>query len=73
MDTQLDELEKDAKKFTDSTMQVWGSIVPNEHLEKLTVRLQEEDGKLVSLKTSLKAVPFMMQITKVSKIKELWE
>ena len=35
LDTQLDELEKDAKKVTDSTTQVWGSIVQDEQIEQV--------------------------------------
>ena len=33
LETQLDELEQDAKNVTDATMQVWGSIVQDEQLE----------------------------------------
>ena len=44
---------------------------PLMHLEKLTTQLQEADGKLVTVNMSLKAMLFMMQITKAPKLKEL--
>ena len=69
--THHNELQQHAKKVTDSTTQVWGNIVQDEQLKKLTTQLQEADKQLVTLKTSLKEIPFMMQITKVSEVKEL--
>ena len=40
-------------------------------MEKLTKKLQEEEGKLVTLKTSLRALPLVIQITKYAELKEL--
>ena len=69
--TQLDEMEQEAKKVMDVTTLFWGSIVQDEQLAQLTTQLQEEEGKLTKLKTSLRVMPLMVHITKSVELKEL--
>ena len=46
METRLDELEQDSEKVIDATTQFLGSIVQDEHLEKMIAQLQEADKQL---------------------------
>ena len=71
--TQLNEMEKEVKKVTDVTSQFQGSIVDDEQLAQLTTQLQEEEGDLATLKTSLRVMPMMVQITKSANLKEMHE
>ena len=69
--TQLEEMEQEAKKVTEETTQFWGSVVQDEQLEQLNTQMQEEEGQLATLKTSLRALPPVVQITKSAQLKEL--
>ena len=44
LETQLDEMEQEAKKMTDATTYFWESVVQDEQLAQLTKQLQEEEG-----------------------------
>ena len=71
VEAQIKELEQEAKKITEAKMQFWGSVVQDEQLEKLTEQLQEAEGQLATLKTALKAMPPVVQITRSAKLREL--
>ena len=66
----LEEMEKEAKKFTDATTQFWGSVIEDEKLVKLTKQLQDEEGQLETLNTTLRTMPLVFQITKSKEMKE---
>ena len=69
--TQLKEMEQEAKKVAQDTKQFCGSVVQDEQLEQLTTQLQEVEGQLETLKTLLRALPPVVQITKFAELKEL--
>ena len=69
--TQLEEMEQEAKKETDVTTQFWGSVVQDEKLEKVTTQLQDAKGQIETLKTSLRNMPLMVQITKSVELKDM--
>ena len=60
---QLEEMDQEAKKVTETTTQFWGSIVQDEKLEQLTTQSQKAKGQLAKLKTSLRVIPPVVQIT----------
>ena len=39
-------------------------------MEKLTTQMQEAEGQLATLRTSLKAMPLVVHITKVEELKD---
>ena len=48
------------KKVTDPTTQFWESVVQDEQLVQLTTHLQEAEGKMEKLKTTMRAMPPMV-------------
>ena len=57
--------------MTDTTTHFWGSVVQDEQLEQLTMQLQESVGQLATLRTLLKEMSPIIQITKEVELKEL--
>ena len=69
--TQFCTMEQEAKTIMEETTQCWKSIVQDEQLDQLTAQVHEAEGQLTTLKTSLKAMPLMVQITQATKLKDL--
>ena len=69
--TQFGTMEQEAKTMMEATTQFWKSIVQDEQLDQLTVQVQEVEDQLTTLKTSLKAMPLMVQITRATELKDL--
>ena len=58
--TQFGTMEQEVKTVMEATTQFWQSIVQDELLDLLTVQVQGAEGKLTTLKTSLKAMLLMV-------------
>ena len=61
--TKFESMEKDTKTIMEATTQFWQSVVQYEQFNLLTAQVQEAEGQLMTLKTSLRAMPLMVQIT----------
>ena len=64
-------MEQEAKRVTDATAKFWGSVVQDTQLEQLTMQLQQAEGKLETLNTSLKVISLLIQITNFIELKSL--
>ena len=64
-------MEQEAKTIMEAKMHFWQSIIKNEQLDQLTVQVQEAKGKLMTLMTSLRAMPLMVQITWAKELKDV--
>ena len=69
--TQFESMEQEAKTIMEVTTHFWQSVVQDEKLDHLTVQVQESEGQLTTLKTSLRAMPLMVQITRAEELKDL--
>ena len=69
--TQFEEMEQDANNITEETTQFQGNIVQYEQLDQVKKQLQEAEGQLVTLKTTIRAMPPIIQITWSIELKEL--
>ena len=69
--TKFESMEQEAKTIMDVTTHFWQSVVQDEQLDQLTAQVQEAEGQLATLKTSLRAMPLMVQITWAKELKEL--
>ena len=52
--TQLEEMEKEEKQVIDATTQFWESVVQAEQLEQFNTYFEDEEGKIATLRTSLR-------------------
>ena len=68
---QFEIMEQEAKTIMEEMTQFWQSIVQDEQLDQFTKHVQEAEGQLTSLKTSLRALPLMVQITWSEELKDL--
>ena len=50
---QFETMEQEAKEIMEATTQFWQSVVQDEQLNQLTMQVQEAEGQLMTLKTSL--------------------
>ena len=64
-------MEQEAKTTMEVTTQFWQSVVQYEQLDQLAGQVQEAEGQLATLKTSLWAMPLMVQITRAEELKDL--
>ena len=51
--------------------QFWQSVVQDEQLDHLTMQVEEAEVQLMTLKTSLRAMPLMVQIMRAEELKDL--
>ena len=64
-------MEQEAKTIMEAKMQFWQSVVQDEQFNLLAAQVQEAEGQLMTLKTSLRAMPLMVQITWAEELKDL--
>ena len=69
--TKFESMEHEAKTIMEATTQFWQSIVQDEQLDHLPTQVQEAEVQLTTLKTSLRAMPLMVQITLAEELKDL--
>ena len=69
--TWIQDIEKEGKLITDATTQFWGSVVQDKQFEHLNIQMREVEVQLAALRTSLIAMPLVVQVTKEVELKEL--
>ena len=69
--THFKSMEQEAKTIMEETTHFWQSVVQDEQLDHLTMQVQEVEVQLMTLKTSLRSMPSMVQITQAEELKDL--
>ena len=69
--TQFGTMEQEDKMVMEAINQFWKSLILDEKLDQLTAQVQEVEVHLTTLKTSLKAMLLMVQITLAADLKDL--
>ena len=64
-------MEQEAKTIMEVTTYFRQSVVQDVQLDQLTTQAQEDEGQLTTLKTALRALPLMVQITWSEELKDL--
>ena len=64
-------MEQEAKEITEETTNFWQRVFQDEQLDQLTAQVQEAVSQLTMLKTSLRAMSLMVQITRAEELKDL--
>ena len=69
--TQFEAMEQEAKMIADEMTQFWKIFVQDDQLEKLAKQALEAEAQLMMLKTLLRTIPLMVQITLFEEFKDL--